>query len=89
MTPERWTRVTELFDGACQLPPDTRDTWLERTCDDSELRKARHSARSSGVRGAELSFDVTYTDVEFAEQHDCRRVSKFSVELSSFLRRAF
>ena len=38
MTPERWARVTELFDAACQQPPRAREAWLEASGDDAELR---------------------------------------------------
>ena len=31
MTPERWARVTELFDAASQLPTTARQAWLEAT----------------------------------------------------------
>lgn len=38
MTPERWARVTELFDAASQLPTAARDAWLDATGADAELR---------------------------------------------------
>ena len=38
MTPERWARVTELFDAASQLPTAGRDAWLEASGADAELR---------------------------------------------------
>ncbi|MCC7243858.1 MAG: protein kinase [Acidobacteria bacterium] len=37
MTPERWARVTELFDLACQLPPADREPALRAACDDESL----------------------------------------------------
>jgi serine/threonine-protein kinase len=36
MTPERWRRVGELFDGAARLEPRERDTWLRNACDGDE-----------------------------------------------------
>ncbi|MCC6989316.1 MAG: serine/threonine protein kinase, partial [Acidobacteria bacterium] len=38
MTPERWARVTELFDAACQLPTAARDAWLDASGVDADLR---------------------------------------------------
>jgi eukaryotic-like serine/threonine-protein kinase len=38
MTPERWARVTELFDAASQLPAETRLAWLDASGEDAELR---------------------------------------------------
>ena len=38
MTPERWARVTELFDATSQLPTAGRDAWLEASGADAELR---------------------------------------------------
>ncbi len=57
MTPERWARITELFDGASQVPPATRDAWLEATGADEELR--------TEVRAMLEAYD---TDPDFLEQ---------------------
>lgn len=38
MTPERWARVTELFDAASQLPTATREAWLDAADADPDLR---------------------------------------------------
>ncbi|MBP7777437.1 MAG: protein kinase [Acidobacteria bacterium] len=38
MTPERWARVTELFDDVCQQPAETREAWLLGACDDGDVR---------------------------------------------------
>ncbi len=39
MSPERWQRVKELFDGALEQSPLLRDVWLRETCaDDASLR---------------------------------------------------
>ncbi|MFN7978669.1 MAG: serine/threonine-protein kinase [Vicinamibacterales bacterium] len=38
MTPERWARVTELFEQATARPAAERATWLATACDDAELR---------------------------------------------------
>lgn len=56
MTPERWARVTELFDAASQVPPAAREAWLEAIGDD-ELR--------AEVRAMLASYD---TDPGFLEQ---------------------
>jgi serine/threonine protein kinase len=32
MTPQRWTRIEELFEAACELPADARTTLLDREC---------------------------------------------------------
>jgi eukaryotic-like serine/threonine-protein kinase len=32
MTPERWRRIDELFDGALRLDPGKRDAWLREAC---------------------------------------------------------
>lgn len=37
MTPERWARVTELFDAASQLPTAARNAWLDAADADAEL----------------------------------------------------
>ena len=39
MTPERWRRIDELFDGALKLDPAARESWLGRACGgDEDLR---------------------------------------------------
>ena len=39
MTPERWRRIDELFEGALKLDPAARESWLRGVCgDDEELR---------------------------------------------------
>ncbi len=39
MTPERWRRIGELFDGALKLDAVARESWLRRECcGDEELR---------------------------------------------------
>ncbi len=57
MTPERWARVTELFDAASQVPPAAREAWLETSGADDELR--------AEVRAMLASYD---TDPGFLEQ---------------------
>ena len=57
MTPERWARVTELFDAACQLPTAARDAWLDASGADAELR--------AEVRAMLEAFD---TDPGYLEQ---------------------
>ena len=57
MTPERWARVTELFDAASQLPPDARQVWLEANEADDALR--------AEVRAMLTSYD---TDPGYLEQ---------------------
>ncbi|MEZ5293530.1 MAG: serine/threonine-protein kinase [Vicinamibacterales bacterium] len=37
MTPERWTRVTELFDRACQIPVEARLAWVRGHAEDPAL----------------------------------------------------
>jgi TolB-like protein/tetratricopeptide (TPR) repeat protein len=39
MTPERWLRVTELFEAALERSPDERAAFLERGCDDEQIRR--------------------------------------------------
>src|SRR5262249_16888885 len=40
MTPERWKRVQEVFNGAVELPPTDRERFLQAACrGDAELRK--------------------------------------------------
>jgi Tol biopolymer transport system component len=55
MTPERWARIKELFDGALDREPEARAAFLEQACpaDDAELRREVESlldahARSDG-----------------------------------------
>lgn len=39
MTPERYKRIGELFDGALALPPEQRTAWLKEVCgEDATLR---------------------------------------------------
>ncbi len=38
MTPERWARLAELFDLACQQPAAAREAWLAAATDDEGLR---------------------------------------------------
>jgi hypothetical protein len=35
MNPERWRRVEELLDGALELPPAERESFLRRECADA------------------------------------------------------
>jgi hypothetical protein len=39
MTPERHRRAKELFLGACELAPEKRARFLDKVCDDAELRE--------------------------------------------------
>lgn len=57
MTPERWARVTELFDAASQLPTTARYAWLDASGADAELR--------AEVRAMLEAFD---TDPGYLEQ---------------------
>ena len=57
MTPERWARVTDLFDAASQLPTTARDAWLDASGADAELR--------AEVRAMLEAFD---TDPDYLEQ---------------------
>lgn len=57
MTPERWARVTELFDAASQMPAGARHDWLETACGDATLRHE--------VRAMLDSYDV---DPDYLEQ---------------------
>jgi len=57
MTPERWERVTGLFDAACQLPTESREAWLLTTSEDASLL--------TEVRAMLVSYD---TDPEYLEQ---------------------
>lgn len=38
MTPERWSRVKEIFSAAMEEPPDRRETFLNEACPDESLR---------------------------------------------------
>ena len=38
MTPERWARITELFEQATQQPAADRRRWLDGACDDATVR---------------------------------------------------
>ncbi len=38
MTPAQWERVTSLFDEARALPASDREAFLERACDDTDVR---------------------------------------------------
>lgn len=57
MTPERWTRVTELFDAASQRPASTREAWLVAAEADAGLQ--------AEVRAMLVSYD---SDPEYLEQ---------------------
>ena len=57
MTPEQWARVTELFDTACEQPPDRRAAWLDTACNDAAL--------CLEVRAMLEAYD---TDPEFLEE---------------------
>ncbi len=40
MDPQRWNRIKEIFDAACEVPPDARAAFLERACgDDVAMRE--------------------------------------------------
>jgi hypothetical protein len=53
---ERWARMRELFDGARTVPAAQRDAYLERVCDDADLREEiagllqAHDTLESGQR---------------------------------------
>ena len=57
MTPERWARVTELFEQAAQQPAAERRPWLDGVCDDAAVR--------AEVEAMLAAYD---TDPEFLEQ---------------------
>ena len=57
MTPERWARVTELFDAACAQPPAARAAWVAAAGGDAEIR--------AEVEAMLQAYD---TDPEFLEQ---------------------
>jgi non-specific serine/threonine protein kinase/serine/threonine-protein kinase len=57
MTPERWARVTELFEQATQQPAAERLRWLDGVCDDAAVR--------AEVEAMLAAYD---TDPEFLEQ---------------------
>mgnify|MGYP000125443201 CR=1 FL=1 len=57
MTPERWARVTELFEQAAQQPAAERRRWLDGVCDDAAVR--------AEVEAMLAAYD---TDPEFLEQ---------------------
>src|SRR4030095_7604783 len=40
MTPERYRKVGQIFQGAAEIPPDQRDAFLDQACgDDKALRR--------------------------------------------------
>ena len=40
MTPERWEKLTEMFESVAEMPPDQRSAFLDDRCkDDEELRR--------------------------------------------------
>jgi tetratricopeptide (TPR) repeat protein len=65
MDPERWQKVSELFQEACERPPGGRNAFLAEACPaDEELRREVESLLSQGVsidgpleRVAELAQD--------------------------------
>ena len=36
---ERWARMRELFDGARTVPAMQRDAYLDRVCNDADMRE--------------------------------------------------
>ena len=57
MTPERWARITELFEQATARPLAERAAWLDAACDDAGIR--------AEVAAMLAAYD---TDPEFLEQ---------------------
>jgi hypothetical protein len=53
MTPERWRRIDELFDGALKLDPAARESWLGRECGDDEKLRAEVGRLLAGDERAE------------------------------------
>lgn len=58
MTPERWTRVQQLFDGATAIDPGARAAWIDAQCgEETELRDEVMSLLASS-RSAENVLDI-------------------------------
>jgi serine/threonine protein kinase len=53
MTPERWRRIDELFDGVLRLAPDERGAWLREACGDDETLRAEVSRLLAGDERAD------------------------------------
>lgn len=44
MTPERWQRISDIFEGALERTPEERRAWLDAVCaDDDEVRREAES----------------------------------------------
>ena len=44
MTPDRWSRIDDLFDASLRLAPPEREAWLRGACGDDESLREAHAA---------------------------------------------
>ena len=54
MTPERWARLTEIFDAAIERPPAERPAFLVAACPEVSLRRDVVDSRFPGLLEAVL-----------------------------------
>lgn len=87
MTPQRWQRVHELFEAACDLAPDFRGEFLASRCgDDEELRREVESLlRFDGCEASTLLNPTLPSVARMADPADERAAE--AVELIAAQRR--
>jgi serine/threonine-protein kinase len=62
MTPERWRRIDELFDGALRLDPAEREAWLRKACGGDEGLRAEVARLLAHDKSAERDGFLTPPD---------------------------
>src|SRR5947209_3646719 len=76
MTPERWRRVEEILDGAIELDPAARATFVSQACgDDHELREEVNSLLAFDKGGGETLASLVRVAASELEA-DCLSVPK-------------
>src|SRR5207247_6161531 len=84
MTPERWQQVKQIFQSAIERPPDERDAFLARACQDNHALRSEVESLIASYDQADDSIEAMAAEAATEMLDDDQAVSIVGKQISHY-----